>query len=190
MGLLGDIGEIIVGGLVGGPAGALIVFTAQHGEEVFEGTIDLARQVVQIGEDVYRAIPPEAFLAVSPLNGLLKHVAEDEIILLGKLAGEVIILSALTWPALGPVGAALQIAEGAVPLYVTAGSLIGKFHHRLLNDEEWEMAQYIFRDSLFERDEIILTNLGGTSGRAFVYPTTLGSIFVNLGKHYVYNNTI
>ena len=27
--------------------------------------------------------------------------------------------------------------------------------------EEWEMARYIFRDSLYDRAEIILTNLGG-----------------------------
>ena len=191
MGLLGDIGKIIIGGVLGGPAGAILVFTVQHGDKAIEVTVDVARQIVQIGADVYRAIPPEAFvLAGYPLHGLLKHEFEDEIILLGEIAGEIAITTTLSWPALGPVGAALAIAEGAVPLYVTAGSIVGKLDHRLMNDEEWAMAQYIFRDSLYGRDDIILTNLGGLGGAAFVYPSTFGSVFVNLGNNYVHNATI
>ena len=86
---------------------------------------------------------------------------EDELILLGQIGANAAIFTGLYWPALGPVGASLAILEGTIPLYVTVGSLVGKLHHRLLNDEEWEMARYIFRDSLYDRDEIILTNLGG-----------------------------
>ena len=191
MGLFGDIGKIVVGGLLGGPAGAISIFTVEHGDEVFEGSVDLARQIVTIGSDVYRAIPPEAFaLSGDPLHGLLKHEAEDEIIWLGQLAGNIAIFSGLSWPALGPVGASLAIAEGLVPLYVIAGSLVGKFHHRELNDQEWEMARYIFRHTLLDRTEIVLTNVGGVDGRAFVYPSTLGSVFVNLGNAYVHNATI
>ena len=104
----------------------------EHGTDAVEGTIDVARQIVKIGTDVYRAIPPEAFaLSGDPLHGLLKHEAQDEIILLGEIAGNAAIFSALSWPALGPVGASLAIAQGAVPLYVTVGSLVGKLHHRL-----------------------------------------------------------
>jgi hypothetical protein len=81
MGLLGKIGKVIVGGVLGGPAGALAVFTVVHEGKVIEGTIDWARQVVNIGEDIYRAIPPEAFaLGGNPLHGLLKHYREDEIV--------------------------------------------------------------------------------------------------------------
>jgi hypothetical protein len=192
MGLLGDIGKVIIGGTLGGPAGAITIFTVQHGTDVVEGSIDVARQIVKIGKDVYRAIPPEAFaLAADPLHGLLKHEFEDEIILLGEIAGDAAIFSGLYWPALGPVGASLAIAQGAIPLYVTGGSLIDKIHHRLLNDQEWEMARYIFDDSLYDRSEIILTNLGGIEGRAFVYPTShFGSILVNLGADYVHDSTI
>ncbi|MGH8064152.1 MAG: hypothetical protein ACRERE_02705 [Candidatus Entotheonellia bacterium] len=191
MGILGDIGKVIIGGVLAGPAGAISVFTVEHGTEVIEGTIDVARQIVTIGTDVYRAIPPEAFaLAGDPLHGLLKHEAEDELILLGQIGANAAIFSGLFWPALGPIGASLAIAQGAVPLYVTVGSLVGKLVHRLLHDDEWEMARYIFRDSLYDRAEIILTNLGGVNGRPFVYPIgPLGPVFVNLGNRYVHNLT-
>jgi hypothetical protein len=191
MGLLGDIGRVIIGGVLGGPGGAISVFTVQHGTKVIEGTIDVARQIVKIGRDVYRAIPPEAFaLGGDPLHGLLKHEFEDELILLGTIAGDVAIFSGLSWPASGPIGASLAIGQGAVPLYVTATSVVGKLHHRLLNDQEWQMARYIFRDSLYNRDDIILTNLGGSEGRQFVYPiSTLGPILVNLGNAYVHDDT-
>lgn len=191
MGLLGEIGKIVIGGALGGPGGAIAAFTVEHGAQVLEGTIDVVRQIVKIGKDVYRAIPPEAFaLTGQPLHGLLKHEAEDELILLGEIAGEIAIFSGLAWPALGPIGATLAIAEGAIPVYVTVGSLVGKLHHRLLDDQEWEMAQYIFRESLFDREDIILTNLGGIGGSKFVYPSTLGSIFVNMGNAYVHNAKI
>jgi hypothetical protein len=191
MGIFGDIGRIIIGGLLAGPAGAITVFTVDHGTDLLEGTIDLARQIVRIGSDVYRAIPAEAVaLAGGPLHGLLKHEAEDEIIWLGQIAANVAIFTGLSWPALGPIGATLAIAQGIVPLYITAGSLIGKLHHRPLNDQEWEMADYIFRGTLLQRSEIVLTNLGGLNGRPFVYPSTTGSVFVNLGNAYVHNATI
>jgi hypothetical protein len=189
MGFWEDLGHVIIGGVLGGPAGAITVFGVEHGEEVIEVTIDLANEIVQIGADIYRAIPPEAFaVAGDPLHWLLKKEFEDEIILLGEIAGKAIIVGGLTWPALGPVGA---IALGAVPLYVATGSLIGKIHFRKLNDQEWEMAQYIFRDSLDDRDNIILTDIGGKDGRAFVLPTVQeGPVFVNLGKDYEPNLTI
>jgi hypothetical protein len=191
MGLFGDIVDVVIGGLIGGPAGAISVFTIEHGADVVKGSIDVARQIVTIGSDVYRAIPAWAFaLGGDPLQGLLKHEAEDEIIWLGQIGANVAIFSGLSWPSLGPVGASLAIAEGAVPLYIAAGSLIGKFHHRPLNDQEWEMARYIFRDTLPARGDIVLTNVGGLGGRAFVYPSTTGSIFVNLGNAYVHNATI
>ena len=152
----------------------------------------MGRQIVKLGSDVYRAIPPEVIaLGGFPLHGLLKHEAQDELIMLGEIAGDAAIFSGLSWPVLGPIGASLAIAQGAVPLYVTVGSLIGKIHHRRLNDKEWEMAQYIFRDSLFDRTEIILTNLGGIDGRQFTYPiSTFGPVYVNLGNAYVHNSTV
>jgi hypothetical protein len=157
-----------------------------------EGTIDVAQQIVKIGTDVYRAIPPEAFaLGGFPLHGLLKHEFEDELILLGQIAGEVAIYSGLSFPALGPVAASLAIvAENAIPVYVTVGSVIGKLHHRPLNDQELAMAHYVFRQSLGDTDRIILTNLGGDDGSAFVYPSTLGPVLVNLGRRYVHNGTV
>jgi hypothetical protein len=188
---LGSLGKVILGGIVGGPAGAIAVFTLQHGDEVIEGTINVADQVVQIGKDVYRAIPAAAFLAAGmPLHGLLKHEFEDELILIGEVAGEIAIIGGLTWPVLGPIGASLAIAEGAIPLYVAAGSVVGKLHLRQLNDQELEMARYVFRGSLGDLDEVILTNLGGSGGRAFVYPSTFGSILVNLGNRYVHDARI
>lgn len=102
-GLLGSIGKVIVGGIAGGPGGAIAVFTVEHGAEVLEGTIDVARQIVRIGTDVYRAIPPEAFvLGGDPIHGLLKHEAEDELIMVGLLAADMAIFTAVTWPAVGP----------------------------------------------------------------------------------------
>jgi hypothetical protein len=104
------------------------------------------------------------------------------------MAGEAAIFGGLYWPAMGPVGTAVA----AVPLlYVTGKLLIGKLHHRLLNDQEWEMARYIFHDSLYDRDDIILTNIGiGERGRAIVYPIgPLGPVLVNLGADYRSNVT-
>jgi hypothetical protein len=193
MGILGDIGKIIIGGVVGGPAGAISVFTVEHGGDVVEGTIDVARQIVEIGSDVYRAIPPEAFLlAGDPLHGLLKSEAEDELIFLGSVGLNVAIFSGLAWPALGPIGASLAITRGLVPLYIKGRDLIGKLHHRLLNDQEWEMAQYIFRDTLLDRSKIVLTNLGNPldNGNPVVVPSTDGSVFVNMGDRYVHDSTI
>jgi len=180
MSLLGDIGKVIIGGVLGGPGGAISVFTVEHGTEVLEGTIDVARQVVEIGTDVYRAVPPEVFaLGGDPLHGLLKHEAEDELIFLGQIAGDAAIFTAVTWPAVGPIGAAPH-------LYVTGKLLLGKVHYRLMNDQEWEMARYIFRDSLYDRADIILTNLAGVNGRPFTYPLApLGvPVVVNLSGRY------
>jgi len=189
--IFATIGKIIIGGALGGAPGALVAFSVERGGEVIEGTIDVARQIVSIGKDVYRAIPPEAFaFAGMPLHGLLKHEFEDELIMVGELAGEAAIFSGLSWPALGPIAASAAIAEGAVPLYIAAGSIVGKFHHRPLDDRELAMARYIFGESLGNPDDIVLTNVGGKDGRAFVYPSTTGSIFVNLGHHYVHNAAI
>jgi hypothetical protein len=187
MGILGDFGRIIIGGALGGAAGAISIFTLDHGEDVVEGTIDAARQIVKIGSDIYRAIPPEAFLlAGDPLHGLLKHEAEDEIIWIGQIGANAVLFSGLTWPALGPL---VPIAEGVVPLWISVGSIVGKIVHRSLNDQEWEMAQYIFRGTLLDRSEIVLTNLAGVDGRPFVYPSTTGSVFVNLGPDYAHAAT-
>lgn len=185
MGILGDIGKIIVATAVGGPAGALAVITVEHGDEIVEGTIDLARQVVKIGEDVYRAIPPEAFaLAGAPIHGLLKHEFEDELIMLGYLAGDLAITAGITWPIVGPFGAAPH-------LYAAGKLLFGKLHHRLMNDQEWEMARYIFRDSSYDRSDIYLTNMAGQGGRPFTYSLApLGvPVLVNLAGGYNPNAT-
>lgn len=191
MGLLGDIGQIIVGGLAGGPVGAVMAFTAEHESGVVECVVDVARQVVEIGTDVYRAIPDWAFVAAGfPLTGLLKHEAQDEIIWLGQLGANIVIYKGLTWSLDGPIVASLKIAKGIVPVFVSVGSLIGKIGHRFMNDQEWEMAQYIFRGTLFNRREIVLTNLGGFGGRPFTFPSTVGTIFVNLGDKYVHDASI
>src|SRR5215218_8251432 len=106
MSLLGDIGKIIVAGTLGGPAGVIAVFTVEHGDEVLEGTIDFGRQIVKIGTDVYRAVPPEVIaLGGDPIHGLLKHEFEDELIMVGYIAGDYVIYAGVTWPALGPLGA-------------------------------------------------------------------------------------
>ncbi|WP_420630326.1 hypothetical protein [Candidatus Leptofilum sp.] len=188
MGIFGDVVKGIVGVAVGGPVGGLIAVT--KGDEIVEGTVDVVRQIVSIGEDVYRAIPAWAFAFGNPLHGVLKHVAEDEIIMLGQIAGEIVIVSGLYWPVLGPVGATAQIMQNIVPTMVTVGSLIGKIDHRYLNDQEWEMANYIFGDSLADRDRIILTNFSWPGDRPFVFPNTIGQIYVNLGSAYVHNGSI
>ena len=175
MGVLGSLGRIIIGGVLGGPAGAISVFTVEHGDEVLDGTIDVANQIVQIGEDIYRAIPPEAFfLAGDPIHGLLKHEFENEIILIGRIGVDVGLFTGLTWPLLGPVGMTADILKGVLPTFVNEGLLNGRLAHRLLNDQEWEMAQYIFHNTLFARSDIILTDMGGIDGRPFVLPTGVG----------------
>jgi hypothetical protein len=153
VGILGDIGKVIIGGALGGPAGAVSVFTAQHGSEVVEGSIDFARMIVKVGTDIYRATPPEVFVAAGdPLQGLLKHEAEDELIMLGQIAGDAAIYSGITWPAVGPFGAAAH-------LYVAGRLLLGKVHFRSPNSQEWEMARHIFGNSLPGRPVAI--NLAG-----------------------------
>jgi hypothetical protein len=192
MSILGDIGKVIIGGALGGVPGALIAFTVgDKTGAVVKGTIDLAKQVVVIGKDIYRAIPPEAFVVSGmPIHGLLKHEFEDELILIGELAGEAALIGALTFPALGPIAASAAIAEGAIPLYVSVGSIVGKFHSRRMNDQERGMARYVFGRSLGDLEEILLTNVGGLEGASFVYPSALGTILVNLGKRYVHDATI
>jgi hypothetical protein len=192
VGLLGSIGRIIIGGALGGPAGAISVFTVEHGDDVLEGTIDVANQIVEIGEDIYRAIPPAAFfLAGDPIHGLLKHEFENEIILIGRIGVDVGLFTGLTWPLLGPLGMTADILKGLLPTFVNEGLLDGLLAHRLLNDQEWEMAQYIFHDTLFARSDIVLTDLGGIDGRPFVLPTGVGEqALVNLGHNYTHNVTI
>jgi hypothetical protein len=189
MGFFSKVVKIIVGGAVGGPAGAISVFSVEHGGEAIEFVVDQARQIVRVGSEVYRAIPPEAFAAFgAPLHGLLKNEAEDEIILLGQMGANYTITGALSLPTVDPFAATLLILRGSLPVYVVAGSLTGKVHHRFLNDTEWEMAQYIFQGTLLERREIILTNLGNPvdGGNPFVFPSTVGVVYVNLGKHYTH----
>jgi len=145
MGLLGDIGKIYLGGLLGGPVGALKVFAVQHGGETVEGFINWEQQIVKFKEDVYRAIPSWAYaLGGNPIAGLLKHEFEDELILLGRLRADTVIYAGL--------------------------KLIGQIRQRQMNDQEWEIAQYIFRDSLYDRTEILLTSLAGKDGRGFTIP--------------------
>jgi hypothetical protein len=212
MGLLGDIGEIVVGALTGGVEGAVLAFTAEHESGIVEGVVDVAHQVVQIGTDVYRAIPDWAFLAAdlvtgSPLatgllHGLLKHEVEDEIIWVGQLGANIVIEAALTWPVEGPIQQSLQISKGIYPVYITGkalyGKITGKLNARYMNDQEWEMARYIFRDSLIGPvdvpwdipKDIVLTNVGGLDGRPFTLPGTTGTTFVNLGAYYTYDRRI
>ena len=180
MGVFGDIGKVIIGGALGGPGGAISVFTVEHGAEVVEGSIDVARQIVRVGTDVYRAAPPEVFaLSGDPLHGLLKHEAEDELIMLGQIAGDAAIYSGITWPLVGPFGAAPH-------LYITGRLLLGKVHFRSPNAQEWEMARYIFGDTLPARTDVVLTNLAGLSGFPFTYPLTPLSrpITINLAGWY------
>jgi hypothetical protein len=97
----------------------------------------------------------------------------------------------LYWPLLGPVGATAAILEGAFPAFVAAGSLAGLIHTRHMDDTEWNLAQYVFRDTLYDRSSIKLTNLGGLDGRPFVYPIgPLGPVLVNLGGHYIHNASV
>jgi hypothetical protein len=188
---LKKIGGAVLLGIPPDPVSiATVALATEHGDEIIEATIDVARQVVKIGGDVYRAIPPACIaFGGDPMHGLLKHEQEEELVLIGEIAGEIGIVSGLTWPALGPVGATAAISEGSIPLYVAGGSIFGKIDYRQMNNEEWRMAQYIFGDSLYDRSDILLTNLGGQDGRAFVYPTTFGSVYVNLGDNYTHDRT-
>jgi hypothetical protein len=54
------------------------------------------------------------------------------------------------------------------------------------------MTRYIFGDTLPDRGEIVLTNLGNPldNGNPFVVPGTDGSFFVNMGDRYVHDQTI
>jgi hypothetical protein len=174
---LSDLGKVIIAGVVGGPAGAVTVFTLEHGEEVVEGVVDLENLVVRIGDDVYRAIPPELLVVAGrPDLALLKHVAEDELLIVGHFVGEIALFGALSWPS--QVGGAL----------VWGRSLLeqGILKARRPTDEEWEMAQYIFADTLPRRNDIILTNLGGLNGDPFTYPMAPAGlpVMLNLASFY------
>ena len=57
-----------------------------------------------------------------------------------------------------PVLLFIIVGVGIGLVLLTVGSLVGKLDHRLLNDQEWEMAQFIFRDTLPDRSQIVLTN--------------------------------
>jgi hypothetical protein len=178
MGLFGDIGDVILGAIIGGPAGALTVFTVEHGSEVVEGSIDLADKIVRIGDDVYRAIPPELLLVAGhPDLALLKHEAENELLVVGHFAGEMLLFGGVTWP--------ITLAGGAVVFGRTILER-GMIRMRGPSDEEWEMARYIFRGSLPDREDVILTNLGGANGDPFTFPMapTGHPVMINLAGHY------
>jgi hypothetical protein len=162
MGLLKDIGRVLIGGALGGPLGALTAFQIGHGSDVVEGTLDWVKQIVTIGEDTYTALN-------NPIAGILKHTFKDEFILVGRVAGVVGLFGAWPLAAIGAVG-----------------------FSRPLNDQEWEMAQYIFHDSLEERSDIVLTTLGGIGGRAFTVPLAPDghTVLVNLGDDYSHESTI
>jgi hypothetical protein len=137
MGLLGDIGKVIFGGVLGGPVGAVITFTV--GDDAVKCVVDLQNRVVRAGDDVYRAISPELLLVAGhPGLALLKHEAEDELLIIGHFAGRLSLLGGLTWPA--AVGDVIVFAHGVLKH--------GLLKARRLNGQEWDMARYIFGNSL------------------------------------------
>jgi hypothetical protein len=178
LGIFGDIAEIVVGAVVGGAPGALLVFTVQHGSETLEGTIDLTDMVVRIGDDVYRAIPPELLVVGGrPDLALLKHEAEAELLVAGHFAGELLLFGGVTWP--------ITSASGAIVFGRTVLER-GMIQMRGPTDQEWEMARHVFRGTLPDRDDVILTNLGGLNGDPFTYPMapTGHPVLVNLAGFY------
>ncbi len=74
----------------------------------------------------------------------------------------------------------------AVPVWVAAAAgatglaLAAAVKSRRIRDDEIAFARRVFQDALPYR-RIVLTNMSGFGGRAFVYPASDGSILLNLG---------
>jgi hypothetical protein len=85
---------------------------------------------------------------------------------------------------LATAGGAFLLGPGAIiPVFVTS-AVIGDIavKHREASPAEQGFAAQVFRDTL-PWDRILLTNLSGANGRAFVCPNIDGQILVNLGGH-------
>lgn len=168
-----------------GPAAA-VAHIAVDETKVLDGALDLARGILKIGEDIYRAIPSEVLaIAGDPIHGILKHEFEDELVFISKLTAEGFITGAV----LGPN---IAVAGSAAPLWLTLGTFIGAIQTRQMNDVEWGMARKVFWDSLVDRNKIILTNVDAVlNGREFTYPLQPdGPVWVNLGENYDHHATV
>jgi hypothetical protein len=147
------------------------------GGKLVKVTIDVNNEVVRIGEEIFRAAPGEVFFpGLGPLAGLLKNEIEDELIMLNPFG---LVPSINVFFGFDPVGATIVV-----------GDLIGVVQHRTMRDDEFEVARYVFGDSIQRLNEIRLTNLAGFDGRPFTLPTHAGGAVVNLGGNYVHDDHI
>jgi hypothetical protein len=113
----------------------------------------------------------------------LESVAEDVVDAAGNVAGGVVDAAASMFE--GPQGL-VGIMSSAAGLFVMgpaaiipafiAGSVAGQLliRHRPLHPDERLFAEEVFGKSLPPNDRIILTNLSGLEGRAFVCPNVVG----------------
>jgi hypothetical protein len=95
---------------------------------------------------------------------------------IGVIAGAVVFAIALGGVGIG--GALIAGAITAVAVCVIADLLIDS---RPMNEAEKTLARQVFGDTV-PLDQIMLTNLGGGSGRGFTAQGVDGKIYINLGK--------
>jgi hypothetical protein len=180
MGFFSDLKDIF---------GSTTDFAVSIGEETLTAVVDFENWTVNLAGETWNAIPGE-FIApgLGPLAGILKNELEDELFMLA-----------------GPSG--LAVGFGVFPVqfdqaaqFIIGGlALIGAIKHRELNDEEWEMATWVFGDELPPRGSIRLTNLGVprhplddlfSRDRPITFPAIGNKYYINLGPKYRHRSSI
>ena len=91
----------------------------------------------------------------------------------GNVQGGLHVLNGTLWMA-GPGGTFIAlVAEGVAQLAT---------EERPLHDEEWEIAQLVFRSQLPPRGDIRITDAIGGGNRPFVYKRFDGKVTINMGE--------
>jgi hypothetical protein len=175
MGFFGDLKDFV---------GSTGDFVVSAGGQVWTAAVDFENWTVSLAGEVWEAIPGELLAPqLGPLAGVLKNEFEDEIFMMAGPSGIIVGLGVF------PVQ-----FDQAAQIIIGGAALVGAIDHRQLNDEEWRMARWVFRDQLPPRKNIRLTNFGvpkstGFFDRAITFPAIANQYYVNLGAHYSHKTT-
>jgi hypothetical protein len=162
--------------------GSAAKWTVTLGNAVYHVAYDAENMIVSVGDEIWKSIPGDLLApGLGPLAGLLKNEVEDELFMFAGPSGLIAGLGVF------PVAvdqAAQQIIGGL--------ALVHAIKHRRLNDEEWRMADWVFRGQLPPRNNIRLTNLGvpWQSWRAITFPAIANQYYINLGSDYFHKSSI
>jgi hypothetical protein len=159
-------------------------FIRLHWPDVRDGSFHVTKDYSASGaigfiEDVAKAIVDLGAGAIGGALGLIVSLGSE----VGQFFGNLGIGGTFALIA----GVVLFAFGGSVILAVVVGVAVGLVTNALIKQrelslEEAQFAEKVFENSLPPADQIILTNLSGIGGRAFVVPGADKKCYVNLGS--------